>query len=425
MSSKTELNTAVELEDIELGGALRTVARPRSEPELLQLFEDLRRPRGHGPAPHAVMLGRGSAIEWCAPTRWFHPTPETLWISTKSLIPDGSSGIIEYVPGDGTLTAQAGAPIEVLRAAVAEGGHRITPAGPRAGSTLGGLLASGASSIDRCTFGPTRHHVLGMRIQDASGMGPTRTGGRLVKNVTGYDLHRLHTGGRGTLGAILEASLRLMPVPESEVYLTSRSYGTAAEATEAALAVRALRGVQPRALFVRDRAVHLLLGGRERQVDVELAAVVESFDVATTERNEEAQLQALQAAERSTALLFATAPSKVQGVVQHLESVGLEPSFVEPDAALVECTPASLQGAGCATAVDALASIDPRNVHVSLKGFHEDWAPLQTALAQRHPIPAAYATWSERLQSSFDPSGILASPDFPMPVTARSSAHPS
>jgi FAD/FMN-containing dehydrogenase len=133
-------------------------------------------------------------------------------ISTSAL-----NQVEAYEPGDGTVTAGAGITIADLRDTVRAGGHRLTPDVPSPSkSTLGGVLAAGQSGFDRLRFGPVRNHVLGMRVLLGDGS-TARTGGRLVKNVTGYDLHRLYTGSFGSLCLILEASLRLFPLQESEL----------------------------------------------------------------------------------------------------------------------------------------------------------------------------------------------------------------
>ena len=408
--SSTEGNAlAIEETKEELGGIERRVARPRTEPELRALFARLGKAQQHG-----ILIGRGSSMDWCAPTLWCDPpsTDETLWISMESLIAPGSTGIVEYVPGDGTLTAQGGAPIETLRAAVLEGGHRITPAGPSRGATLGGMLASGASSLDRCAFGPTRHHVLGMRIQDATDRGPTKTGGRLVKNATGFDLHRLHVGGRGTLGAILEASLRLVPVPEAEVLVVSRPYSSAAEATAAALQIRSKRGIQPRALFVVHGKLHVVLAGRERQMETEHKRLLADLDVESEVRGLEVEPLALEAARRRSVITIGTAPSQVEDIARQLESNGIGPLYVEPDAALVELDQEALGHAPG----EFLQGLDPRLVHVTLHRPIPKLRALQNAIQEVATPAPALRQWTERLRSSFDPQGVLSSPDFPLPT---------
>jgi glycolate oxidase iron-sulfur subunit len=169
-----------------------------------------------------------------------------LLLSTAAL-----RAIVAYEPGDGTLTAQAGCTLADLTATVRGGGHRLTPdvACPER-ATLGGVIASGRSGLDRERYGPVRHHVLGLSVALADGT-ITKSGGRLVKNVTGFDLHRLHCGARGTLGVILEASLRLFPEPEEERALVVRG-GDLEAAVEAAARLRSLRCV-PLATVIEDR----------------------------------------------------------------------------------------------------------------------------------------------------------------------------
>ncbi len=409
----------VEQATVELGGQSRRVAQPRSEDELRGLLTHLKEAKRRGEGQPVAFLGRGSSMEWCCPSLWNGAEPDrALWISMESLVESGGTGIIEYVPGDGTLTAQAGARMETLRAAVHEGGHRITPAGSAhgqsEGGTLGGLLASGGSSIDRCRFGPTRHHVLGMRVQEATDRGPIKTGGRLVKNVTGFDLHRLHVGGRGTLGAILEASLRLVPVPEAEVLVISKPFASTAEATVAALEVRAQPGIQPRALFVARRVVHVLLAGRERQVEEELSRTTAGLDADSVERGPHVEGQALKAAHRRSVVTIATAPSKVKGVVQGLEAAGIGPLYVEPDAALVEFDEEALSSVNADQIAAAHGGLDPRHAFVTLLRAAPPINGLRSALAERQSPPAAVRVWTERLRSNCDPDGILESADFPL-----------
>ena len=137
----------------------------------------------------------------------------------------GVAGIEAYEPGDGTVTVRAGTTVSELSKAVGAGGHRLTPDVPLPDeSTIGGVIAAGQSGFDRLRFGPLRNHVLGLRVLLGDGT-IARTGGRLVKNVTGYDLQRLYTGSRGSLCLILEASLRLFPLPEDELAFS----GTTAE----------------------------------------------------------------------------------------------------------------------------------------------------------------------------------------------------
>lgn len=123
----------------------------------------------------------------------------------------GDDALVQYEPGDGVVSARAGMPLDTLRASVAAGRHHLVPLLPRGAGTIGGAVAAGRSGADRLRFGPLRHHVLGIKLLQADGE-IVRSGGALVKNVTGYALHRLWTGSHGAFGAVLEVHLRLFPL---------------------------------------------------------------------------------------------------------------------------------------------------------------------------------------------------------------------
>jgi glycolate oxidase FAD binding subunit len=99
-------------------------------------------------------------------------------------------------------------------------GHWLTPDVPAAdNATLGGVIAAGQSGFDRVRHGPVRHHVLGATAVMADGT-LAKSGGRLVKNVTGFDLQRLWCGSHGTLCFLVEATLRLCAAPRAEIVVT-------------------------------------------------------------------------------------------------------------------------------------------------------------------------------------------------------------
>lgn len=149
----------------------------------------------------------------------------------------GLQGVVDYESADGTLTARAGSSMAELAEIVAVGGHHLSPdvAHPQQG-TLGGVIATGDGGRERLRYGALRHQVLGARVLLADGTS-TKTGGKLVKNVTGYDLHKLYSGSWGSLVWIAEVSLRLYPLPEERavVRATLTDDGTAHAAAETAL----------------------------------------------------------------------------------------------------------------------------------------------------------------------------------------------
>ncbi len=126
----------------------------------------------------------------------------------------GLTSEIEHVAGDMTLTCDAGAKVSDLSSLLAESQQRLPFDVPHpTEATIGGSVASNAPSRLAPRFGGIRDWIIGMSVVLADGT-PTKSGGRVVKNVQGYDLHRLHTGAFGTLGVIVSVAFKLIPVPE-------------------------------------------------------------------------------------------------------------------------------------------------------------------------------------------------------------------
>ena len=149
----------------------------------------------------------------------------------------GLSGITLYEPGALTLVAKAGTPVAEIEAALAAEGQRLAfepPAG--AGSTIGGVVATNASGPRRIAVGAARDFCLGVRFVDGAGR-VLKNGGRVMKNVTGYDLVKLMAGSHGTLGVLSEVSLKVLPQPETAANVVIRGLpdARAVEAMSAAL----------------------------------------------------------------------------------------------------------------------------------------------------------------------------------------------
>lgn len=144
----------------------------------------------------------------------------------------GLSNNIEHVAGDMTVVCDAGVRIADLVELLAENYQRLPFAVPQPRfATIGGSVASNAPSLLRPRFGSIRDWIIGLHVVLADGT-PTKSGGRVVKNVQGYDLHRLHTGAFGTLGVITSVALKLVPLPERTrtVAMWFERFGAAADA---------------------------------------------------------------------------------------------------------------------------------------------------------------------------------------------------
>ncbi len=195
----------------------------------------------------------------------------------------GDDAIIEYVASDLTLTARAGATLlDIARVTAAEGQWlALDPFGSPAG-TLGATIATGSAGPLAQAFGTPRDNVLG--LEAVTGKGEiVRAGGRVVKNVAGFDLTRLFTGAWGTLAVITEATVRLRALPERDQTITlALPPGDAMERWLAKLralpfsplALELLNAPLAHALDLGDRALLLgRLGGNDDSVREQLRAL--------------------------------------------------------------------------------------------------------------------------------------------------------
>jgi FAD/FMN-containing dehydrogenase len=159
---------------------------------------------------------------------WLPPdAPADLVVSTTGL-----DQVVSVSPADLVATVQAGAPLEALRRRLADYGMwlALDPPG-RPERSIGSIVATATAGPLRHGFGPVRDHVLGCTVATGDGR-LVNAGGRVVKNVAGYDLTKLHVGGFGGFGIIAEVHLRLRALPRADLTLVAR--GTRDTLTSAA-----------------------------------------------------------------------------------------------------------------------------------------------------------------------------------------------
>lgn len=132
----------------------------------------------------------------------------------------GHRGVVSYEPTELVVTVRAGTPLAELEALLAENNQMLAFEPPHfgQGATVGGMVAAGLSGPRRQAAGAVRDFVLGVKIIDGRGEGLT-FGGQVMKNVAGYDVSRVIAGSLGTLGLMLEVSLKVLPRPVAEATL--------------------------------------------------------------------------------------------------------------------------------------------------------------------------------------------------------------
>ena len=170
--------------------------------------------------------------------------------------------MIAHEPADLTLTVEAGiAATEVARIA-ATAGQCWPQADIRPGSTLGGVLAAAASGRERLRAGPVRDSLLEVVVATGDGR-LVKAGGRTVKGVSGYDIPRLAVGSLGTLGVIVQATIKLWPIPPARAWFAAE--GPLAE--RRAAAERLLAGpARPTAVLLSAGRVAVELTGPPEDV---------------------------------------------------------------------------------------------------------------------------------------------------------------
>jgi glycolate oxidase FAD binding subunit len=160
-----------------------------------------------------VVLPRGGGTK----LDWGNPAPEgAITLSTAHL-----NRVIEHAWADMTVTVEAGCTVANLQSTLAQHGQRlaIDPLWPER-ATIGGILATNDSGPLRLRYGSLRDLIIGITVALPDGT-IAKSGGKVVKNVAGYDLPKLMTGALGTLGVITEAVFRLHPIPHQTRTLTA------------------------------------------------------------------------------------------------------------------------------------------------------------------------------------------------------------
>lgn len=178
------------------------------------------------------------------------------------------AGVVSHEPTELVLTARAGTPVSDLTALLAEARQMLPFEPPDEGGTLGGVVACALAGPRRPYAGAVRDFVLGTRVVNGRGQ-ILAFGGEVMKNVAGYDVSRVQVGAFGTLGVLLEVSMKVLPMPQAEITLRHELDADAAGTSDSLVAL-ARRPLPLTAGLVDGRVRHVRLGGSD--VAVEAAA---------------------------------------------------------------------------------------------------------------------------------------------------------
>lgn len=318
----------------------------------------------------------------------------------------GLSGITLYEPGALTVVAGAGTPLAEIEDTLAREGQRLPFEPPdyrallgREGmSRIGGVVAANASGPRRIQAGACRDSLIGLRFVDGEGA-VIKTGGRVMKNVTGYDLVKLLAGSWGTLGVLTECAFKLLPVPETQATLLS-----------APMAVLEAVEVMSRALGTPYE-----VNGAARDTEGRVALRIEGFEAQVRYR-----LEALQGALGGAwEVLGAEASRETWVAIRDVQAFARDVGDVWRVSARPSAAPELVARMGCPVILDwgggliwALAP-EGTDLRARLGSFTGHATLFRATEATRATIPVfqpeatALAALSAGLRAKFDPRGIL------------------
>ncbi len=340
-------------------------------------------------------------------------------LSTRAL-----SGISLYEPGALTLVVRAGTPMAEVDAALAAEGQMLPfePMDHRAllvstgQPTIGGAVAIAASGPRRLQKGACRDSMIGIRLIDGLGQ-VISNGGRVMKNVTGYDLVKLMAGSWGTLGVLTEISFKLLPAPQTTAVLLYDGLDdeTAVQAMSDALGSSAdVAGAAHFPVEIDGDPVTMIrLEGLEGSVAHRTKALVDHLGaygqarIVTDPEVAAAGWRAVRDAEPFAARdgavwRVSVKPTDGPGLVSALKASGIaKAAFFDWAGGLIWLL---TDDAGDGGAAAVRAEVAPRGGHATLVRAH---APVRNSVDVFQPEPAPLARISAGLREKFDPKGIL------------------
>ncbi len=325
-------------------------------------------------------------------------------------------GILDYDPTELVLTVRAGTLLRDIEALLAAERQMLAfepfDYGPLFGkpegcSTIGGIIAAGVSGSRRLTAGAARDHILGFRA--VSGRGEIfAAGGRVVKNVTGFDLPQLATGSWGRLFALTELSLRVLPAPETSLSLQladlspRQAVAAMSRALGSSAAIAAAAHV-PASAIPFDRTV-LRIEGFGPSVQARSRLIAELLDDFGSVR----KLAAADAEAFWSELVdlsdFATGRNLWRAVLPASQSGALAESLAQSGAAWRMDWGGGLVWIAAETETAVRTMVTQAGGHATL--VRADTS-LSAATPAFHPLPEQLSDLEERVRRAFDPGGVF------------------
>lgn len=331
----------------------------------------------------------------------------------------GLSGIVAYEPEELVLTALAGTPMDVIAPMLAERRQHLAFEPPE-GGTLGGLMACGLAGPRRISAGSARDHALG--IAGVSGRGELyKGGGKVVKNVTGYDLPKLMAGSFGTLTALTELTVKVLPAPEDTATLLLFGLDDAAAVAALERALRSPYEVSGAAHLPAGIAARSGVDGVARAGGAVTLVRVEGFGPSVSARvallREELRADAVLGRDESRTLWrevrdrvwfgdavsgphiwkLSVPPASGPAVLAAIKRTRAVEAFYDWGGGLVWLTAPPDSAAVIRAAVGT-------NGHATLVRAPETVRAVTDVF---HPLPEPLMALTRRVKSSFDPKGIL------------------
>ena len=318
------------------------------------------------------------------------------------------SGVVAYEPTELVITALAGTPLAEIEALLAQHGQCLPFEPPHfgPGATVGGMVAAGLSGPARASVGAVRDYVLGVQV--LNGRGELLTyGGQVMKNVAGYDVSRLLAGSWGTLGLIVEVSLKVLPVAPAEATLVFEL------PQDQALAQLQRWGGQPLPLnascWVHDDTasppkdlLFVRLRGAVAAVESACARILNDVP---GQRMDNAQAGPDWADCRDQRLPFFTAPAPDQALWR-LSVAPSAPALELPWSPLIEWHGGQRWLWAPVDAAERLRTAAARaGGHATL--FRPPINGLPAGVPRRTPTTGPLAQIEQRLREAFDPAGIF------------------